>query len=136
MGAYMSTKLVKSSAFQWEICEVDGKRTSSFSPTLISAMRTVRSARIWKLSHLRLFVGQVINRKRNERASYSDDEYLKEAVAWLERAQDATLNGGVSGGYDLGQGWILSCLKAAASSVPTFLRLADEWGNSRFFMME
>src|SRR5689334_12666973 len=99
----MSIKVVGSSAFQWKTWQ--GKGSSSFPCTFLRATRTVRSARVWKPSHLRLFVGQVINRKRNEHASYSDDEYLKEAVAWLERAQDARLDGGVSGGYGLGQGW-------------------------------
>jgi hypothetical protein len=98
MDNYMSIKVAESALSGGKLLK--GKGSSSFPRIFLIATRTVRSTRVWKPSHLRPFVGQVINRKRNERASYSDDEYLKEAVAWLERGRTADWMAELAGDID------------------------------------
>src|SRR6185369_10601135 len=58
---------------------------------------------------------------------FSDDDHLRAAVRWLERAQDATGDGGVSGRYHLHRGWTSSYPETTGYIVPTLLKLAETW---------
>ena len=57
------------------------------------------------------------------RLLYSDEDHLLAAAAWLERAQDATRDGGVSGRYKLATGWTSSYPETTGYIIPTFLDL-------------
>ena len=98
-------------------------------PTLV---RYARDAGVWRASHARLLLEQVVSRGRNRRAGYTDADHLRAAAEWLERAQDATGNGGVAGRYRLHSGWTSAYPETTGYIVPTFLALADEPGGGRF----
>src|SRR5262245_50074918 len=51
-------------------------------------------------------------------------KHLSEAIAWLERAQDATPDGGVSYGYSLRGGWRPSYVETTGYIAVTFFDLA------------
>jgi uncharacterized protein YyaL (SSP411 family) len=74
--------------------------------------------------HFRLCAAQVIDVNRNRRAGFTDDEHLSEVISWLQRAQDVTRDGGISGRYDLGRGWTSSYPETTGYIVPTLLKLA------------
>ena len=82
--------------------------------------------------HTRFFMEQIVGRRRNERRLFSDEQHLLAAAEWLERAQSTTGDGGVSGRYRLDSGWTSSYPETTGYIVPTFLRLANELGLTRF----
>jgi folate-dependent phosphoribosylglycinamide formyltransferase PurN len=100
--------------------------------TISTLARQARDAGIWRPSHARLLLEQVADRGRNGRAGYTDEDHLQAAAAWLERAQDATGNGGVAGRYRLGSGWTSAYPETTGYIIPTFLALAAEPGGERF----
>ena len=51
--------------------------------------------------------------------------HLEAAAGWLRRAQDATVDGGVSWGYRLNGGWAASYPETTGYIVPTYLALAE-----------
>ena len=63
---------------------------------------------------------------------HSDLEHLQAAAAWLERAQDATPDGGVVGRYRLNVGWTSSYPETTGYLIPTLLDLADFLEEPRF----
>lgn len=58
--------------------------------------------------------------------------HLREAVAWLERAQDFGEDRGVSYGTALGKGFLASYPETTGYIIPTFLELAQRRGDSRY----
>lgn len=52
---------------------------------------------------------------------FGNDVYLKEAVAWIYRAQDATPDRGVSHSYLIGKGWLPSYPETTGYIIPTLL---------------
>src|ERR1700692_299246 len=61
-------------------------------------------------------------------ASNSDVErHLREALQWMERAQDAGNNRGISYGADFGGPFLESYPETTGYIIPTFLKLADYW---------
>jgi hypothetical protein len=77
-------------------------------PNLKRIKNFIENTRCYLPSHARFIIDQVIGRKRNARAGHSDEDHLLAAAAWLERAQDETTDGGVSGRYRLDSGWTSS----------------------------
>jgi hypothetical protein len=75
--------------------------------------------------HLRLCVGQLLDVDRNWNAGLSDDDHLSEAISWLQRAQDATSDGGMSGRFRLIDGWTSSYPETTGYIIPTWLKLAE-----------
>lgn len=51
----------------------------------------------------------------------SDEAHLRETLAWLARAQDATGNGGISALFDLRNGWDVSYPETSGYTIATFL---------------
>lgn len=92
---------------------------------MLRSLRVAKSLRLWVPDHLRFCAAQVIDIERNRRAGLGDDDHLAEAVAWLQRAQDVTKDGGVSGRYHLSLGWTSSYPETTGYIIPTFLKLAD-----------
>jgi folate-dependent phosphoribosylglycinamide formyltransferase PurN len=103
-----------------------------FTTTVASLIRSARDTRVWRPAHAKLLLDQEIDRGRNERAAYGDAEHLRAAAVWLERAQDATGNGGVAGRYRLRSGWTAAYPETTGYIVSTFLALANEAGGARF----
>ncbi|HET9985585.1 MAG TPA: hypothetical protein VFQ38_18430 [Longimicrobiales bacterium] len=58
-------------------------------------------------------------------AAVDPERHLREAVLWLERAQDAGADRGVSYGVDFGGAWEASYPETTGYIIPTFLKLAD-----------
>ena len=87
--------------------------------------------RIWKPSHSH-FVWRQISGPHNVGSHLTDLECLLGAVRWLEAAQDAMSDGGVSGRYGLEAGWSSSYPETTGYIVPTFLALASEFENKQF----
>ena len=79
-----------------------------------------------------MFLQGAIGRQRNRTTGYSDHDHLLATAEWLERAQDVTGDGGVSGRYHLRHGWSSSYPETTGYIVPTFLALARELAASRF----
>jgi uncharacterized protein YyaL (SSP411 family) len=77
-------------------------------------------------------VGQVLNLSRNRDAGFGDEDHLSEAVSWLERAQDVTGDGGVSGRFHLRDGWTSSYPETTGYIIPTWLNLAEVHRDDRF----
>jgi folate-dependent phosphoribosylglycinamide formyltransferase PurN len=92
--------------------------------SMLRYIRAARAARVWVPDHFRLCAAQVIDIDRNRRVGFSDDDHLSEAISWLQRAQDVTGDGGVSGRYDLSRGWTSSYPETTGYIVPTLLKLA------------
>ena len=92
---------------------------------MLKYLQMARSVRLWVPDHLRLCVAQVVDVNRNRRTGFEDDDHLAEAIAWLQRAQDITSDGGVSGRYNFGQGWTSSYPETTGYIIPTLLKLAD-----------
>lgn len=103
---------------------------------MLQSLRRLRSTAIhsaaWRPSNLRMLASQVVARERNARAGYGDADHLRAAGEWLERAQDATGDGGVSGRYLLRDGWTSSYPETTGYIVPTFLALAKALNSERF----
>jgi hypothetical protein len=99
---------------------------------MLGYIRTARSVRAWIPDHFRLCAAHFVDVERNKRAGFTDRDHLTEAIGWLERAQDATTDGGVSGRYDLRQGWTSSYPETTGYIIPTFLNVAEETGDHRF----
>lgn len=103
---------------------------------MISSFRFVAGraldARAWRPSHCALLLDAHHARSRNIHAGYSDDDHLHAVAEWLERAQDAQPDGGISGRFSLRTGWSSSYPETTGYIVPTFLALAQEHGLSRF----
>jgi hypothetical protein len=57
------------------------------------------------------------------------EEHLRAVAGWLERAQDATGDGGISWGYTLRRGWMPSYPETTGYIVPTLLALGDRLGD-------
>jgi hypothetical protein len=57
------------------------------------------------------------------------ERHVREAVDWLKRAQDAGTNRGVSYGVDFGGSWRESYPETTGYIIPTFLSLADVYGD-------
>ena len=98
----------------------------SFQPR--AALRIARDARAWRPSAASLLYHNLIGRRRGELLERRDTDHLREAAAWLARAQDATGDGGVAGRYTLGRGWSSSYPETTGYIIPTFLALDAEPG--------
>ncbi len=91
-----------------------------------------RDARVWRPEHARLLWYQIARRNAGDAAGVTDHDHLVGAARWLERAQDASDDGGVCGRYSLSDGWTSSYPETTGYLVPTFLALARELGDDRF----
>lgn len=91
-----------------------------------------RFMRPWVPGHSHFLWSQFSDIERNRRQGFSDLDHLKAAAEWLERAQDATPDGGVVGRYRLNVGWTSSYPETTGYIIPTFLDLADHLGESRY----
>ena len=97
-----------------------------------AALRIARGARVWRPSAASLLYHNLIGRRRDGRIERQDRDHLREAAAWLSRAQDATGDGGVAGRYTLGRGWSSSYPETTGYIIPTFLALDAQPGLSGF----
>ena len=61
---------------------------------------------------------------------FEDSRHLDEAADWLLRAQVATPDGGVSGGYSFEDGWIASYPETTGYIIPTLLAYAARTGRA------
>src|SRR5262252_378034 len=92
---------------------------------MLRSLRSAKSLRLWVPDHLRFCAAQVVDIDRNRCAGLGDDDHLSEAIAWLQRAQDITGDGGVSGRYHLRLGWTSSYPETTGYIIPTLLKLAE-----------
>jgi folate-dependent phosphoribosylglycinamide formyltransferase PurN len=84
-------------------------------------------------SNLRLALDQLASGSHPERSdSHTDGDHLLAAAAWLERAQDASKDGGVSGRYQLASGWTSSYPETTGYIIPTFLELRRVLNEDRY----
>ncbi|MEO0478455.1 MAG: formyltransferase family protein [Planctomycetota bacterium] len=100
--------------------------------SLIEALRIAKHGEAWRSGHLSFLLSHRFGTDRNRFRATTDDDHLREAVAWLERAQDATPDGGFVGRYRLDRGWTSSYPETTGYIVPTMLRLARETGETRY----
>jgi hypothetical protein len=91
--------------------------------------RDAKDAKIWKPANARLVAPQIFRSTRSRPRASSDREHLLAAVDWLQQAQDASGDGGVCGRYHLGRGWTSSYPETTGYIIPTFLALADRFGD-------
>jgi hypothetical protein len=86
----------------------------------------------WRSGNARLLREGVMRHHRAARIATPDRDQLIAAAQWLERAQDATRDGGVSGRYALAGGWTSSYPETTGYIVPTFLALAKVLGEPAY----
>src|SRR5215471_16110047 len=60
------------------------------------------------------------------------ERHIAEAAAWLGRAQDAGNDRGVAYGAVLGQAFLASYPETTGYIIPTFLQLAEFYGDSSY----
>jgi hypothetical protein len=60
------------------------------------------------------------------------DLHIAEAAAWLVRAQDSGADRGVAYGAELGRGFLASYPETTGYIIPTFLRLAEHYGDEEY----
>ena len=94
--------------------------------------RIFRDAAGWRMPNCQLLASPYLNRDRNARAGLADLDHVLAAAAWLERAQDASGDGGVAGRYSLRSGWTSSYPETTGYIIPTLLRLAGALDEPRF----
>lgn len=94
--------------------------------------RILRDGRAWRGANREYLLQGVYHRRRNADRGYADHAHLVAAANWLERAQDASGDGGVSGRYFLNRGWSSSYPETTGYILPTFLALEEELGEQRF----
>ena len=93
-----------------------------------SRIRRVRRSGCWRPAAAACLVHSAVGR----RALQPDDEALRAAAAWLERAQDAAGDGGIAGRYRLAGGWSSSYPETTGYTIPTLLRLAEIFDDDRY----
>jgi len=94
--------------------------------------QVARDAAGWRPSNLRLLTYPYVDRERNRRSGLIDQDHLLAAAEWIERAQDATGDGGVSGRYSLRRGWTSSYPETTGYLVPTLIHLSDTLREPRY----
>ena len=98
--------------------------------SLRSAARIVVDSGFWRPSSGRVLWS---NRAPRDPAPTTDPlERMWAAAGWLERAQDAAADGGVSWGYHLRHGWRPSYPETTGYAIPTFVALAGSSGDDRY----
>ena len=100
--------------------------------SLRSLLRILRATAPTRSGHASYLFQQLIGRRRNKRPGPTDRLHLLAAAEWLEHAQDAIGDGGVSGRYRLDTGWTSAYPETTGYIIPTFLRLARELDLPRF----
>ena len=99
-----------------------------------SALGTVRDMRPWITGHTHFLFSQFSYSNRNLDSGYTDDDHLLAAAKWLETAQDATPDGGITGRYKLNVGWTSSYPETTGYIIPTLLNLEKKTGDKRFYV--
>jgi len=94
--------------------------------------RILRDGRAWRGPNRDFLLQGVYHRQRNAERGFTDQAHLVAAATWLERAQDASGDGGVSGRYFLDRGWSSSYPETTGYILPTFLALKEALGEERF----
>jgi hypothetical protein len=94
--------------------------------------RVIRDGRAWRRANRDYLLQGVYHRQRNADRAYTDEAHLVAAANWLERAQDASGDGGVSGRYFLDRSWSSSYPETTGYILPTFLSLRDELGDAKY----
>jgi len=77
-------------------------------------------------------MGQLLEVDRNRNVRFNDDDHLSAAISWLQRAQDATSDGGMSGRFRLADGWTSSYPETTGYIIPTWLKLASVQNDCAF----
>jgi len=95
-----------------------------------AAVHRLRASGVWKPSVAVCLLRGPVSYRSNVLAS--DDAALRGAAAWLERAQDATGDGGIAGRYRLASGWSSSYPETTGYAIPTLLTLADVFAEDRY----
>ena len=86
----------------------------------------------WHRSNLQLVCSAWLNRDKNKRAGFSDEDHLRAAAQWLARAQDASTDGGIAGRYSLASGWSSSYPETTGYIIPTLLHLAHRLNEAEY----
>lgn len=106
-------------------------------PLVITEARHVKPRLLGRLVGSRLYsaesVAVLLSEWRAEgRPVLSNALHLKEAARWILRAQAATPDDGVSGGYSLEDGWIPSYSETTGYIIPTLLAYATYSGAAEY----
>jgi folate-dependent phosphoribosylglycinamide formyltransferase PurN len=88
-----------------------------------AALGRLRRSGLWRPAAAAYLLRDVVPRPIDDLPS--DDASLRGAAEWLATAQDATIDGGISGRYRLKGGWSSSYPETTGYAIPTLLRLAD-----------
>jgi hypothetical protein len=89
-------------------------------------IRAVLRKRLHRPEALALIASDLLGRRGPVRAT---SEHLDHAAQWILRAQAATPDDGVSGGYSLEDGWIASYPETTGYLIPTLLAYAERARN-------
>ncbi|MFA5811623.1 MAG: hypothetical protein WC956_04760 [bacterium] len=87
------------------------------------------AARLGAPSNARIVLGDVFGRRYRE---FENHAHLQCAMEWLCRAQDITIDGGVSAGYSILHGWQPSHRETTGYIIPTFFDYARYSGDRSY----
>lgn len=85
--------------------------------------------RLYRPETITLVARDLIGRRQRPR---ENRVHLAEAARWLLRADDASPDPGVSGGYDFEEGWLASYPETTGYIIPTLLDYADYSGDGQY----
>jgi hypothetical protein len=85
--------------------------------------RFVLDTHLWNPTKAAVLYNHYFSKNRESHAS--NEKHIKEALAWLKRAHDASNGKGVSGRYLFDRGWTNPYPETSGYIVPTFLDLAE-----------
>jgi glycosyltransferase involved in cell wall biosynthesis len=101
-------------------------RPDQEEPRMIGALWRKR---LYRVEAIALMARDVIGRRYKAR---DNRVHLAEAAQWLLRADDASPDPGVSGGYDFEEGWLASYPETTGYIIPTLLAYAGYSGEDEY----
>lgn len=94
------------------------------------AVRFVLDTHLWKPSHAKVVWNDF--RKIETTSSFSNDEHMLSALAWLKRAQDFNGDGGVAGRYQMDIGFTNSYPETSGHILSTLIKSSQYFRDSEY----
>jgi len=89
----------------------------------------LRRPRLYRVETVGIALNDLLGRRHEARPT---SVHLEETAQWILRAQAATPDDGVSGGYFLEDGWLASYPETTGYTIPSLLTLAERSGSREY----
>lgn len=94
--------------------------------------RDLLQARIYRPAHFRVNFLDFLDLRTPPEKLHSNEIHIREAMAWLCRAQNATPDAGIAARYRLDKGWTTSYPETTGYIIPTFYNYAHVSGQPEY----